>query len=69
MQKTRRGGLSGSKSGQRSDLRRFEVVVTTRMTASALALLPKALIIRLVQVIESAVAGEDIGGVSFKASP
>jgi hypothetical protein len=39
------------------------------MTASALALLPKALIIRLVQVIESAVAGEDIGGVSFKASP
>jgi hypothetical protein len=28
-------------SGQRSDLRRFEVVVTTGMTASALALLPR----------------------------
>jgi hypothetical protein len=39
------------------------------MMASALALLPKALMIRLVQVIESAIAGEDIGGVSFEACP
>jgi putative transposase len=52
------------KLGQRSDLRRFEVVVTTGMTASALVLLPQGIDHPARPVDQSTVASEDIRGVS-----
>jgi hypothetical protein len=68
----------GLTSEQTADLLGMPVSQLRRLTPADLADLPdvkvanprspyspKALIIRLVQVIESAAAGEDIGGVSF----